>query len=260
MSKGKWVTPTELSNADYHAMAGISSSNIKQLLKSPAHYQHNNQFQTEPTAAMKLGTITHTAVFEPDRYVKEVKAAPACDRRTKAGKEAYNAFMEGCPAGCEIIPEQDAVLVNAMAASVRSAVDLRGCEAEMSGLLELDDYPGVLAKIRPDAMKGSIMYDLKTCEDASRPAAMYAIKKYGYHISATWYQDVAYALDRDIDQFVWIFVEKRPPYAVALYSMGSGMMATAREKIVIALERYQECKQADHWPGYPDEVQELDFA
>lgn len=261
--EGQWFSPDVLSNHAYHAMDGISSSNIKQLDRSAAHYQESQKAQKsgnqEQTPAQLLGTQTHMAVFEPDLYAKTVIVCQKFDGRTNAGKAAKLAFEAELPAGCQMITEENAAHVAGMSAAVRAVVDLDGCEAEMSGVYPLTRYPGIMAKIRPDAMMPRIMYDLKTCKDASEREFYFSVKRYGYHISSTWYEDIAFAMGREFDRFIWIAVESKPPYAVAQYEPGETMRISARDAIERSLDRYARCERESVWPGYSSGVIPIDF-
>jgi hypothetical protein len=79
-----------LTNADYHADPAISASHLKAVMQSPYHYWSrylNPQRPTmEPTAAMRLGSLAHCAVLEPDELHNRYAIAP--DRRSNAGKAA----------------------------------------------------------------------------------------------------------------------------------------------------------------------------
>jgi hypothetical protein len=78
--------------SDYHKIKALSASTAKTLLKSPAHYLASLANPREPTAAMRLGTLCHTLVFEPDDFEKDFAIMPKVDKRTKFGKEAAASF------------------------------------------------------------------------------------------------------------------------------------------------------------------------
>ena len=79
-----------ISNADYHADPAISASQLKEIGRSPYHYWSRyldpDRVAMVPTAAMRLGSLTHCATLEPDELTKRYQLAP--DRRTKEGKAA----------------------------------------------------------------------------------------------------------------------------------------------------------------------------
>ena len=57
-------------NADYHADPAISASHLKAVMQSPYHYWSRflnpKRPTVEPTSAMRLGSLAHCAVLEPD--------------------------------------------------------------------------------------------------------------------------------------------------------------------------------------------------
>src|SRR5690349_3941280 len=69
----------------YHAGPGISSTGIKEILKSPAHYKAYLEGQ-EDTDAFRLGRLVHMRLLEPEAYVDSVVISPQVDARTKEGK------------------------------------------------------------------------------------------------------------------------------------------------------------------------------
>jgi len=79
---------------EYHTPNGfISSSQLKTLLKSPAHFQHSLNAEHQETPALTLGRAVHCLALEPDEYPQRFAHLPeGIDRRTKAGKEAYAEF------------------------------------------------------------------------------------------------------------------------------------------------------------------------
>ena len=85
-----------LSNADYHSLPSVSSSMLKTILRSPAHYKAaylSGAPRKEPTASMVLGSLTHTLFLEPEQFNGEYIIAPAWDARTKEGKAVRDAFL-----------------------------------------------------------------------------------------------------------------------------------------------------------------------
>ena len=71
-------TADELSNEDYHAGDGVSSTVLKELIKrSPAHCRAlMDGLRSKTSNAMNLGTVVHTAVLEPHRFWDQYWVAP----------------------------------------------------------------------------------------------------------------------------------------------------------------------------------------
>ena len=237
-------------NADYHADPAVSASHLKEIIRSPYHYWaryiNPDRKPVEPTAAMQLGTLVHTAVLEPDELLQRYAVAP--DRRTKAGKEQAERIAAE---GLEPVSEADMALALGMAASVRnhpaaSALLAHG-KAEQSFWWD-DLQTGLRCKCRPDWYQGSTIVDLKTCTDASPAAFASSVAKFNYHIQAAHYMTGLHGAGR----FVFIAVEKTAPYAVAVYELDHAAMALGRTMRENAMDVLATCKAADLWPGYGD--------
>lgn len=239
-----------ISNADYHADAAVSASHLKEAMRSPYHYWARyldpNRTPVEPTAAMELGTLVHTAVLEPDELLQ--RYAVAGDRRTKAGKEQAERMAAD---GIEAVSESDMALALGMAASVRNhpaaAALLAHGQAEQS-FWWTDLSTGLRCKCRPDWYQGITVVDLKTTTDASPAAFASSVAKFGYHIQAAHYLAGLHGAEL----FVFIAVEKTAPYAVAVYELDAAAMALGRTMRDNALDVIATCKAADLWPGYGD--------
>jgi hypothetical protein len=158
-----------LTNADYHADPAISASHLKAVMQSPYHYWSrylNPQRPTmEPTAAMRLGSLAHCAVLEPDELHNRYAIAP--DRRSNAGKAAA---ADMAARGLEAVTEADMALAANMAIAVQghpyAGALLADGKAEQSFWAD-DIATGLRVKARPDWYFGGTIVDLKTCTDAS---------------------------------------------------------------------------------------------
>ena len=76
-----------MTNLEYHSRPEISKSDIDLMLKSMRHFK--NKVYEEPTPNMVLGSAFHKLVLEYDDFESEFAVMPNVDKRTKAGKEAY---------------------------------------------------------------------------------------------------------------------------------------------------------------------------
>jgi len=256
-----------MDNADYHRHSAVSKSHLDLVARSPLHYWARyvdpNRVESEPTAAMLLGTAVHTHILEPDEWTARYIAGPeALDRRTKAGKEAWAAF-EADAAGRTVISRNDADLVLAMGRAVRNhpaaamLLKLPG-KAETTHMW-IDEATGLQCKCRPDWLTtdGSLIVDLKTTEDAS-PGFRKSIANFRYHVQAAWYLDgVEHATGRRPEQFLFVCVEKRAPYACAVYAADAEMIDAGAKQARLDLDTLAVCKAADAWPGYSDQIEPI---
>ena len=241
------------SNADYHADPAISASHLHAVAASPYHYWSRFLAPDRPpsvqTAAMKLGSLTHCAVLEPDELSSRYGIAP--DRRTNAGK-AVAAEMEA--AGIEAVTAPEMEQAMAMAASVRShqaaAALLRDGKAEQS--FWWDDSTGLRCKCRPDWYNGTTIVDLKTTTDASPKGFAKSVAQWRYHVQQNHYLAGTFA-----ERFVFIAVEKTYPYAVGVYELDETAALHGEAERRNNLQTIADCRAIAEWPGYGNTVQPL---
>ena len=244
-----------ITNDEYHADSAVSASHLKAILQSPYHYWARfvdpDRKPIEPTAAMRLGSLAHCAILEPDELLQRYGVCGA--RNTKAGKEQA-AAMEA--EGIEPVTSADMALALSMAAAVRShpaaAALLKQGKAEQS--FWWDDLPtGLRCKCRPDWYHGSTVVDIKTTTDASPQAFARAVASFAYHVQAAHYLAGLHGAER----FVFVAVEKTYPHAVAVYELDAASMALGRTTRDNAMDVLAGCRVADAWPGYGDTLQTI---
>ena len=240
-----------ISNVDYHADPAVSASHLKTVMQSPYHfwskYLDASRTPTIATSAMKLGSLTHCCVLEPDEVSARYGITP--DRRSNAGK-ALAAEMEA--SGIEAVTAQEMEQALAMAASVRSNSTvsslLSNGAAETSHWWD-DVATGMRCKCRPDWLSadGETIVDLKTCQDASPAGFAKAVAQWSYQVQAAHYLCGTLA-----KRFVFVAVEKSAPYAVGVYELDTEAMVHGSVLRHNALQRIQDCRAINEWPGYTD--------
>lgn len=251
-----------MTNAEYHAHAAIGSTQLKEILRSPAHYwakyRAPDREPFEPTPAMQFGTVVHSAILEPDTLAAVAIALPddPPSKRSKDGAAWWADFEREANGRIILSADRysDAITIaNTVRAHETCALLLADCEFELSGFWR-DPATGIECKFRPDAIKRnrSIIVDVKTTADASEESFAKSIANFGYHLSAAHYiEGSLQAMDSQAHSFVFIAVETEPPYAIAVYRADATVTSKGafdREK---ALRRMAECSAAGEWPGYP---------
>lgn len=248
--------------AEYHALPYISKSGLDLIARSPAHYMANKNEKREPTPAMELGTAIHSAILEPrlfyDRYICRPEGI---DGRTSEGKVRLKDLMA---TGKNLIPYQDFKMIEDIITSINSTDEaykyLMNGKTEHS-IFWIDEETGVQCKARPDYLTNSgIIVDVKTTENASFSAFQRSIAKYRYHVQAAFYMDgLAKALGKEQVGFVFIAVEKTPPYAVAVYYLDEASIDVGRALYRRDINKYAECLKNNAWPAYPNELQVINI-
>lgn len=241
----------------YLAIDAASKSKLWTLhSKTPAHCLT----ETEPTREMDWGTAAHVALLEPDRFASAVLSGPA-DRRGKKWSE----FCDANP-GKLVLPEPEFDRIMAMQNTVMQNPTLRALTTRAgvseASALWVDPDTGVLCRCRPDRYVESLsmMAELKTTNDASPDGFRRTAMRMGYDLGDVMYSEGwNRAGGGEVEDFIFIVVEREPPYAHAIYQLDEPARLRGRTIMQRALLTYQQCKAADRWPGYPAEVSRLNF-
>lgn len=246
---------------EYHRHGSVSKSQLDQLAKSPAHYLASLTTPRKETPAMRIGSLFHGLVLEPERV--KIAVAPVCDKRTKEGKATWEAFcLEN--AGAEIVTADEGEMLNGMAASIKAhpaaSALLSGDGIAEGSCFWFDERSGELCRCRPDFYRRDlgIIVDLKTTDDASPEAFAKSIAKYGYHRQNAMYVDGVEAATGDfVKGFVFVVTEKSAPYCTAVYSLDMQGIEVGRDQYKRLLLDLADCKIAKNFPGYSDRIEVL---
>lgn len=253
----------DLTNAEYHASPAISKSGLDLIRKAPALYAYRRDNPTEQTPAMRLGSLTHTVVLEPEVFAHSVIARPeGIDRRTSAGKADWAAF-EIMAEGREIITNEEGAKLAAICDAVRShpaaAKALAGSPTIEQSIFW--DADGIACRCRPDAVtERGVIVDLKTTRDASPEGFSKSIQAYRYHVQAAFYSDGYRAAFGEAPRgFVFVAVETEAPYLVAVYVASEAMTQRGRVDYQTDLDTFRRCQESGTWPGYSDAPLTIDL-
>lgn len=264
-----------LGNDDYHAMPEFSSSQIKDVLRTPAHFYAKHMAVDKktnaPTTNMLLGTVVHTLVLESDKFASEYAISEKFDRRTKAGKEAaaeFDAKNHGKTViDVELYEQAKAMAGNVLSHPVARLLKLPGMINEAS-IFYTDADTGLDCRIRPDyhlppcdAFKTGLIVDLKTTDNASYGPFTRTIANFGYHISAAMYCDgfmQLYETDEP-PAFLWLVVERDAPYAAIAYQPNVETMDKGWDSKREAMATLAECIQNNEWPAYPTDILDINL-
>jgi hypothetical protein len=197
--------------------------------------------------------------LEPDKYYQSIIISPQVDKRTKAGKAEWKTFQEKAK-GKMILTQDEANAIEGMKESIYN--NITAYDLLLEGIAEQsiffkDPVYNFLGKVRPDYYTSlKEVVDLKTCQDAGYDAFSRAIANYKYHFQALFYLDgLTEVTGVEHTKFIFIAVEKEPPYGVAVYEATKDMLKTARKQIAPLLDVYAKCLKTKVWPGYKEKLQ-----
>lgn len=244
-----------MTEKEYRQSEGISRSELWRLRESPEKFRWYQEHPEPPTPTLVFGAAVHKLLLEPDTFDAEFAVAPECDRRTKDGRDAYNAFMAASD-GKSIISSADYEKAAEMA---QKALETPFVKKLLDGEHEkpfywVDDLTGELCKIRVDCISTiggrPVIVDYKTAADASLDGFTRHALKYGYDFQAGMYCEGIEKTTGKTPRFVFVVQEKEPPYAVNVFDANEEFIQHGKDKMRELLGIYHECKITNNWYGY----------
>ena len=244
----------DIPNEVYHAdRSCVSVSGLKQILRSPAHFQAYLQGATnKETPAKFLGTAVHARLLEPELYASEYVVAPGSDKRTKEYKE-----FELANANKRILTADQMAAVEGIAHSVAqhaSATTLLRAGLVEHSIIWQDEETGIWQKIRPDCLcidfDTGICLDVKKTVDASPAAFVRSCVNYDYvPQAAVDLVGLRLVFQRDFD-FVFLAAEESAPHGCALYGAPEEMLMRGVRRYRQAMNLLKRCRETNEWPCY----------
>lgn len=230
------------------------------LAKSPlhawdAHYLGGGA-ESEQTDAQTTGQVCEKLLLGTGPEIVEMDPTWG-NYRTKAAQEAKAAALaEGkLPLLCHEKMEYDAI-IEAWNDHLRK----KGIEFKGKSQVKLEwanPESGTPCKGRPDHLivdeASGIIYDLKSCTDASDEATDRQIVKYGYDVQHAAYLEgasLAYPQAAGNFKFLFIFAEVDRPWAVNVRPFGGSMAELGDRKWQRACRIWARCLKENRFPGY----------
>ncbi len=247
-----------ISNEDYHASEGISNTGISLVLDCPARYYHQYLSEnkvTKETDALKTGQLIHTLILEPhliDSKFTILKKGEDIRKSSKKGKANFEMYsLIGLP----IIKWNDYLESKLISESVRNHPLFENSilNSKIENSFFSTDSDGATLRCRPDFYNDFMLCDLKTTVSCDPTDFEKSIACYGYHRQAAINLDIASKLTgRFYDSFLFIVVEKKPPYLCEFLLINDEAVDQGRKEYKRGLEIYKKCLSENKWPSYGD--------
>lgn len=247
-----------ITNEEYRSAEGISRSQLAILInKTPFHFKYAKEAEKDfDSPALIFGRAAHKIILEPDTFEKEFVIAPYVDRRTKVGRDIWDAFTEDNK-GKDIITEEDSDklvdMLNAFRQNELACKLIHGGTFETSWFWT-DEETGEKCKVRPDCLNNvdgvNYIIDYKTTDSCEDGHFERSVKKYNYKLQAGMYREGMFQNTFEDFQFVFIAQEKTAPYAVRVYFCTDEFMNEGYDQFRYAINLYHDCKTTGNWYGY----------
>lgn len=234
----------------YFDMPGINWSSLTHMRASPLMYKHRLSVPRADTPALALGRVTHTLVFEPEKFAAEHVIWEGGARR---GKDWDNFKDLHCDQTIFKPGEIDEAVQMAEAVRRHPLVQpyLEGGEFERA-IEWTDQATGLRCKGRPDWLlpESRILLDLKTARSIDSRRLGAAAASYGYHCQLAHYRaGVAAGLGWEPQRVILIAVEKEGPHDVGVFELDPEALYAGTEEVAELLRMVRVCTDAANWPG-----------
>lgn len=244
-----------MTEKEYREHPAISRSELFRIRESPLKLKYFKEHPEPPTPALLFGQAFHKLALEPDTFFDEFSVAPDVDRRTKDGKAAWSEFLDQAAAKTVITKEmydQAKEMCDSLNADPFARKLLNG-KREIP-FFWAERRTGEECKCRVDCLNTQysqpIVVDVKSTTDASTDAFIRDAIKYGYDFQAAMYSD---GVEQNIGQrplFVFIAVEKDPPYAVNILQADELLLRRGDNLFREYIGIYHDCRKTGNWYGY----------
>ena len=251
--------PEIITNAEYHGRkTHLSSTNVRTHKKNKKQFKYSLTHDlVKQTKAMADGTAVHAFFLERDKFDTDFVIKPADMRlNTKAGKEWAQEHQSKIIIDSELGNNLFEMEKSFMDSPAKLIYDIKG-QTELSYFW--DDLGTIKGKCRPDWISddGEIVVDVKTTTDASPRGFQKSIANWGYHLQLGWYLRGLQKLGLPAKEFIFIAIEKTPPFSVGVYRANKDMITYANDEINNLVYDIDESLKSDDFPDYTPEIMDL---
>jgi len=242
----------EMSNDDYHRHPGYSSSDVKDVASSTlAHWKNRVRKESH---AFDLGSAVHAILLQPElNLVVE-------GTETRRGKD-WTSMKEAADfAGKILLPKKEYQLAEQMAQAalftphVAELITDKHATKEASYFVREPVY-NLDLKCRPDGLLShkNLVFDIKTCQDASPKGFAKAVRDYSYDVQASFYKFCLELYGHTVDRFLFICIEKQNPFIVQVHTLSDEYLNHAHMRMIHTLKTIREADVTqDYSTGWPE--------
>lgn len=262
-----------MGNNAYHSHEAISSTQLKEILRSQAHfYAEYRDPEREPkkqTPDMILGSLTHCLFLEPHLFDAEYIVSKKFDKRSNAGK-AEAEFFEAQAGSRQVINEDMLRDARGMVRSLKSHPLYRVMQKDYglpeASIFWTDDARDMKLRVRPDwhippcaKWPLGLIIDLKTTDDARYEAFRRTCVKFAYDLSCAMYRDgfQQFYQTEEPPPFLLLVAERDRPYNCIAYNTSDLFQAIGEQRYRKAKDTLAECLLLDQWHGYTQEINDI---
>ena len=247
----------------YNKRKGIRRSDLWRMEDSPEKFKCFLEHPPEKTQAMAFGSACHKFILENWDFNSEYALAPNVDRRTKAGKDAWEEFLGLIGDRTPITEDENQTMVEMYEALDRCPLAkklIHGKGETEQEFFWKDPETGEDCKIKTDRLgkynRRWYVVDYKTCQCAETMRFNSEIWRLGYYFQAGMYTEGVMTAKKLKKRpgFLFVAQEKKAPYSVNVIEVSEEVMNAGVAKFHELLGKYHDCNVLDNWPGYVGDV------
>ena len=277
----------KMSNDEYHACPEFSSSQLKDMLRSGAHFYSKHiikEFERESKKHLDFGTLAHTLFLEPEQFQNEFVVLPddapkpPTDVMRNAKKPSDESILRvewwdkfNAEHGTKITISEEL-----LSGAQRIANNLRSLSsyADMQnnyGMAEAsiffnDPVFGLKLRVRPDYhiapcsdFPNGWIFDVKTSNDARPFKFSKSCADYFYDLSAAMYREgfQEYYQTEDKPGFTFLVAESSIPFLCKQYKASDLFLSVGENRYYKAKEILAESLLINEWDGYSTDLEEI---
>ena len=218
----------------------VTNSMLKQLMTgSTMRLEHYINMEHKESEALLVGSAFHCYLLEPEDFDKRYVYAPKIDKRTKAGKEMYAAFLEDI-GDRKAIPAHYEHSFECMYDNITRNLNANHLIQEAEGRETIhfweDVKTGLKCKGKVDIEGKDYLVDIKT---TSKGADLESFNKFVNDYKIT--QQAAFYLNGTQKKaFYFIMVELKAPFGVGIYKMSEQAIEFGNKQIDSTIELYKK--------------------
>lgn len=244
-----------MTEREYRNHPSVSRSMLWHIMESPEKFQYYLHNPKESTPALIFGQLFHKLVLQPETFLEDFAICPNADRRTKYGKEIYREFITASE-GRIVVTMDEVEKAQEMCNALKSnafAMKLLDGEKEKP-FFWTDNLTGEGCKCRTDVIlevgELPLVVDLKTVTNADTESFTREAIRLGYDFQAAMYLEGVKAVTGKDCSFVFIVIEKDPPYAINILQADKLFVRRGYDIFRELIGVYHECKKTGLWWGY----------
>jgi PDDEXK-like domain of unknown function (DUF3799) len=271
----------------YLSRPAISSSALKEMLKTPAHYQYSvlNK-DSEKKKHFELGTFIHKAFLEPEEFnkcitepkyslaktddvINAIRFYEQLKKQTERDltgfklndlKDYLSNLIEQCP--YSMVPEESLKTIKAIEKRYKTYGGgiipylLRGGISELSFYGE-NKATGLPVKMRPDCINiaenigVNAIISFKTTSEATVEQFYKDVVNYKYDLTEGMYQQEISAITGiDFNATITIMIQTVAPYLTAVTWWQPEDLQAGKHKYQFVINKVSDCIKNNTWPGF----------